>query len=316
MTNSQQSTALITGALGFVGQNLAYDLLRDGQSVAGVGKPTDVAKLPQKVGPFTLDRTAEAPAGAVTYKCDAGAMHYYPLALEDADPIKNILATVPVQAIYHLAAQSSAAVSFDQPALTFASNLHGTLNILEGLRCLPASERPVLLAIGSCEEYGDHAPDEMPLPETAALRPLSPYGVSKASQSLLCQQYVLSYDLPVVITRSFSHTGRGHDSRFAFPSFAGQIAAAEANKGSREILTGNLSAMRDFLDVKDVCRAYRLLVEKGEAGEIYNVSSGLGLTIQQGLEILVSAANCDITLRQDPARNRPADIPQDRKSVV
>ena len=141
--------------------------------------------------------------------------------------------------------------------------------------------------------------------EDTPLNPLSPYGVSKVAQTLLCRQYVHSYDLPVIMTRSFSHTGPGHDTRFAFPSFARQIAAAEAGAGPGEIVTGDLSVVRDFLNIRDVTTAYRLLLKEGRPGEIYNVSSGKSLTISQGLEILVDGANCPVTVRRDPAWTRP-----------
>jgi GDP-4-dehydro-6-deoxy-D-mannose reductase len=300
---------LVTGALGFVGQNLAYDLLRAGQPVTGLGKHPAGAELPAHVGPFRrLDTTAALP-GAVAYGCDAGTMSYVPLALEDPAPIADLMARLKPGTVYHLAAQSSAAISFAEPGETFASNIQGTLNLLEAVRALPSGSRPVLLSVGSCEEYGPQPADSFPLREDAPLNPVSPYGVSKVAQTLLCRQYVCSYELPVVMTRSFSHSGPGHDARFAFPSFARQIAAAEAGAGPAEIRTGDLSAVRDFLGVQDVVAAYRLLARTGRPGEIYNVSSGRSLTIQEGLEILVAEARCTITLRRDPARCRPSDIP-------
>ncbi len=301
--------SLITGALGFVGRHLARSLLLSGQSVVGVGKQPPGTELPTEVGPFTLQGEAPEIQGAVKYTCDAGTMWYVPLALEETDPIAAVISRVGPAVIYHLAAQSSAAVSFKDPVETFNSNVLGTINLLEAIRAMKSGARPVLLAVGSCEEYGPQAAEHFPLAENAALAPISPYGVSKVSQTLLCQQYVHSYDLPVIITRSFSHTGPGHDSRFAFPSFAHQIAAAEAGQGPAEILTGDLSATRDFLDVRDVIAAYRLLTKEGRPGEIYNVSSGKSLTIQQGLEILVGGATCPIALKRDPARCRPSDIP-------
>lgn len=309
MADHTQGPFLITGALGFVGHHLAHKLLQSGQTVIGLGKQSPEADFPATVGLFTLTGPAQEYPDAVIYKSDVGSMLYFPIALEDATAVKRLLAQFRFQAVYHLAAQSSAALSFREPAQTISSNVLGTLHILEAMRALPAAQCPVLLAVGSCEEYGRHDLTEMPLSEAAPLAPVSPYGVSKASQTLLCQQYVTSYGLPVVIARSFSHTGRGHDRRFAFPSFAAQIAAAEAQKGPKDLLTGDLTAVRDFLDVQDVLQAYRLLVAKGEPGEIYNVSSGRGLTIQQGLDILVAGARCPITVKQDPARSRPSDIP-------
>jgi GDP-4-dehydro-6-deoxy-D-mannose reductase len=211
--------------------------------------------------------------------------------------------------VYHLAAQSSAAASFVDPCGTFAANVGGTLHLLEAVRALPEAERPVLLSVGSAEEYGPQPASAYPLKEDTDLNPLSPYGVSKVAQTLLCRQYARSHDLPVIMTRSFSHTGPGHDTRFAFPNFARQIAAAEAGAGPAEITTGNLAAVRDFLDVRDVVAGYRLLLKEGRPGEIYHVSSGNPLTISQGLEILVDAARCPVTVRRDPDRDRPSDTP-------
>jgi GDP-4-dehydro-6-deoxy-D-mannose reductase len=183
------------------------------------------------------------------------------------------------------------------------------LNLLEGVRALPEAQRPVLLNVGSGEEYGPQPPERQPLAEDAPLRPCSPYGVSKVAQTLLCLQYVRSYDLPVVTVRAFNHTGPGQDTRFVFPNFARQIAAAEAGAAPRQIAVGNLEAVRDFLDVRDVVAAYRLLVKEGCPGEIYHVCSGIPLTIRQGLDILLGAAHCPISLRNDPERNRPSDLP-------
>ncbi len=111
------------------------------------------------------------------------------------------------------------------------------------------------------------------------------------------------------MTRSFSHTGPTQDSRFVFPSFARQIATAEKGKGSQTIATGDLSPIRDFLDVRDVIAAYRLLTKEGTPGEIYNVSSGKPLTIRDGLDILIKGAQCPITVARDEARCRPSDVP-------
>lgn len=305
----RESGNLVTGALGFVGRNLAYDLLRSGQPVTGLGKHPIASALPARVGPFRLEHSSSALSGAVPYTCDVGTMWYLPLALEDPVPIAALMAELRPATVYHLAAQSSAAVSFSAPGATFTSNIQGTLNLLDAARALPGPGRPTLLSVGSCEEYGPQPASGFPLREDAALNPISPYGVSKVGQTLLCRQYVHSYDLPVVMTRSFSHSGPGHDARFAFPSFARQIAAAEVGAGPTEIRTGDLSAIRDFLDVRDVIAAYRLLTQAGRPGEIYNVSSGRSLTIQQGLEILVGEARCPIVVQRDPARCRPSDIP-------
>jgi GDP-4-dehydro-6-deoxy-D-mannose reductase len=300
---------LVTGALGFVGRHMMRSLIIAGHPVVGCDLQPADGSLPQNIGPFTLEGPAPHWPEAVVYSADFGSFIYVACNLEDPSPIARLVDRLRPTMIYHLAAQSSAAASFGDPGGTIRANVQGTLNLLEAVRPLPAGDRPAVLSIGSCEEYGPQPASAHPLREDASLNPLSPYGVSKVAQTLLCRQYVLSHDIPVVMTRSFSHTGPGQDTRFAFPSFARQIAAAEAGAGPAEIRTGDLSSVRDFLDIRDVVVAYRLLLKEGRPGEIYHVSSGKPLTISQGLEILVGGAKCPITVSKDPELCRPSDTP-------
>ncbi len=300
---------MITGALGFVGLNLAQSLIMAGQMVVGVGRHDQNNPLPEKVGSFILEGPIKFLPGSVSYKGPAGSFIYVPCALEDPAPIAELINNLRPTVIYHLAAQSSAALSFKEPNDTFVSNVLGTLNLLEAVRALPDAERGIILSIGSCEEYGPQPENQGSLTENTPLNPISPYAVSKVGQTLLCRQYCRSYDLPILMTRSFSHSGPGQAPRFVFPSFARQIAAAEAGQGPQTIAVGDLSPIRDFLDVRDVVAAYRLLTKEGTPGEIYNVSSGNSLTIRDGLDILVSGARCPITVARDEARCRPSDVP-------
>ena len=300
---------LVTGALGFVGLHLVRSLVLAGIPVVGAGRHDAGQPLPRKAGGFELVGPDTDLPDAVRYTGPDGDFLYLPLALEDPRPVTDLLDRLRPVMVYHLAAQSSAAVSFHDPADTFTTNVSGTLNLLEAARRLPAVERPVILSVGSGEEYGPQAGQRRPIREEAPLNPVSPYGVSKAAQTLLGRQYAGSWDLPIVLVRSFSHTGPGQDTRFAFPAFARQIAAAEAGRGPTRISVGDLSAERDFLDVRDVVEAYRLLMKEGRPGEIYNVCSGSSLTIREGLEMLVGAASVEITVTKDPARCRPSDIP-------
>ncbi len=304
-----QEVNLVTGALGFAGRHLVHSLLMAGLEVVGVGKHAPGEELPAGWEHYTRQDGDPDLPGSVRYLGPGGAFLYLPLDLEEAEPIARLMDRLHPVMIYHLAAQSSAALSFRDPRGTFASNLTGTLNLLEAVRAMPDNLHPVVLSVGSCEEYGPHPDADQPLREDADLRPLSPYAVSKVSQTLLCRQYVRAFDLPVIPVRAFSHTGPGQDPRFVFPSFARQIAAAEAGQGPRQLRTGDLSVRRDFLHVKDVVTAYRLLMKEAEPGEIYNVSSGQSLTIKEGLEIMLDQATCTIDVVQDPALLRPADTP-------
>ena len=301
--------SLVTGALGFVGLHLVRTLLVAGHTVVGLGKHGPDNPLPPLCGPFRQDGPAGGIPRAVCFTGAAGSFAYLPLDLQEPAGVEEFLLGIRPALIFHLAAQSSAALSFAQPRETIGANLIGTLNLLEGLRALPEAQRPAMLAVGSCEEYGPHPPGRQPLGEETPLAPVSPYGVSKAAQTLLCRQYAATYDVPVVVARSFNHTGPGQDTRFALPSFARQIAAAEAGAGPAEIQVGNLDAVRDFLDVRDVIAAYRRLIRDGEPGEVYNVCSGTALTIGQGLDILIGLATLPVTVKADPARQRPSDTP-------
>lgn len=309
MANPSPSCNLVTGALGFVGLHLTRSLLLAGLEVVGVGRHDGHNPLPDRIGEFRLREGDPDLPGSVRFQGPAGTFRYLPLALEEPGPIAELVAFLKPVMIYHLAAQSSAAHSFQFPLDTFQSNVLGTVNLLEAVRPLPPAWRPVVLSVGTCEEYGPQPAEAYPLREDTPLNPLSPYAVSKVSQTLLCKQYVRAWDLPIIPVRAFSHTGPGQDPRFVFPSFARQIAAAEAGRGPAEILTGDLSVRRDFLDVKDVITAYRCLMKEGTPGEIYNVSSGQSVTIQEGLETMLQQARVPISVRQDPKRMRPTDTP-------
>ena len=300
---------LVTGALGFVGLHLVRCLARAGIPVVGVGRHGPGEPLPPRAGGFELAGPDTNLPDAVRYSGPDGGFLYLPMALEDPRPIGDLVARLRPSMIYHLAAQSSAAVSFRDPADTFTSNVLGTLNLLDAIRRVPEVERPIMLSVGSAEEYGPQPGEAGPIREDATLNPISPYGVSKVAQTMLCRQYARTWDLPILMTRSFNHIGPGQDTRFALSSFARQIAAAEAGQGPREISVGDLSAARDFLDVRDVVEAYRFLMKEGRPGEIYNVCSGSSLTVRQTLAMLIDETAVEISVTVDPERCRPSDIP-------
>lgn len=208
--------------------------------------------------------------------------------------------------IFHLAAQSSAARSFKDPAGTMRTNVMGTLNLLEAVR---RSGKARIIVTGSSEEYGQRALDEMPLRENSPLEPVSPYAASKAAQNLLVMQYHRAFGIEIVATRSFSHTGAGQTTTFVLPSFARQCAEIKAGLREPVLRTGNLEVTRDFLDVRDVIEAYVLLAEKGKPGTTYNVCSGSGLALVDAVGHLTALTGTEVRVEPDPELFRPADVP-------
>lgn len=275
--------AWVTGSHGFVGPWLIRELQARGVEVLGI------------------DRPGQAPL-------DDPVFTVLDLDLRDQEAVEQALEHTRPDAIFHLAAQSSAGLSFEQPWETLQVNLQTTVMLLEGMRRMKKPQ-PKLVAVGSSEEYGPVKPQEPPVKEEHLLRPASPYAVSKAAQTLLCQQYHKAYGLPIVCTRSFMHTGPGQSERFVFSSFARQIAELETLADGGVLRVGNLAAVRDVSDVRDVVRAYADLSEKGDPSEIYNVCSGQGLSIEEGLDILRSFSTAEIVVEVDPARLRPLDVP-------
>jgi GDP-4-dehydro-6-deoxy-D-mannose reductase len=209
--------------------------------------------------------------------------------------------------VFHLAAQPFVPQSWADPWDTFETNLRSQLNLFEALLRRGAPAR--MLVVGSNEEYGLVSPDSLPLRENSPLRPDSPYGVSKVTQDYLGLQYFLSHQLPVVRVRPFNHIGPRQSEKFVAPAFARQIASIEAGLAPPVIKVGNLTAQRDFTDVRDMMRGYRLAIEKGEPGEVYNIGSGTPRSVQQLLDILLGLSAVPIRVEQDPDRMRPSDNP-------
>jgi GDP-4-dehydro-6-deoxy-D-mannose reductase len=229
--------------------------------------------------------------------------------LRDLSSVQNLLAISNPDYIVHLAAQSFVHASWSAPAETLTTNTISQVNLLEALR-VRGSEGPRFLAIGSSEEYGLVHENELPLKETSPLRPLSPYAVSKVTQDLLGYQYFKSYGMPVLRTRAFNHEGPRRGDVFVTSNFARQIAQIEAGRREPTLLVGNLKAVRDFTDVRDVVRAYWLLLERGEPGEVYNICSGRGWSIQEILDFLLAESSVrTIATREDATRLRPSDVP-------
>jgi len=206
--------------------------------------------------------------------------------------------------VYHLAGLAHVGRSWEDPERTFRVNALGTLSVLEAAAALDSP--PIVLIVSSAEVYG-HG-DREPLTESAELRPVSPYAASKVSAEYLGLQAFLGRGLRVVRARPFNHVGPGQSPDFVVSALAKRVAAAE-RRGGGKIPVGNLDASRDFTDVRDVVRAYRLLAEKGEAGEVYNIASGTAVTIAEVANRLTELASVPVQIETDPALIRPVDVP-------
>jgi GDP-4-dehydro-6-deoxy-D-mannose reductase len=195
--------------------------------------------------------------------------------------------------------------SWRDPVAVLRVNAEGTLHVL---RACTAAGVDRVLAVASADVYGVVTEAELPLAESSPLRPTSPYAASKVAADALAQQAFLGHGLGVVRVRPFNHLGPGQSEQFVAPAIAARIARAERD-GDDAIAVGNLSARRDITDVRDVVRAYRLLIEAGAAGEVYNVCTGEDLAVQTLADLLVGLARRPMALVPDPALLRPVDLP-------
>ncbi|HOG48108.1 MAG TPA: GDP-mannose 4,6-dehydratase [Anaerolineae bacterium] len=287
MADNLVKRAFITGIAGFAGSHLAEHLLGAGYEVSGLSLP----------------------AGG-THNIDAikGRLRLYLGDMEDTGWLRGVLADIRPDYVFHLAAQAAVPQAWASPGPTLVNNILGQLNLIEALLALEL--RPRLLIIGSADEYGLVRPDELPVRETNPLRPNNPYSVSKIAQDYLGYQYFLSHHLPIVRLRPFTHIGPRQGTGFVTADFAKQIAEAEAGLRPPLLRVGNLTARRDFTDVRDVVHAYTLALERGEPGEVYNVGSERAYSIQEVLEVLLGLSRLPLQVEPDPARLRPSDVPE------
>jgi GDP-4-dehydro-6-deoxy-D-mannose reductase len=223
----------------------------------------------------------------------------------DLEAVEAELARAQPDVVYHLAAWSHIGGSWAEPLTVFRVNAEGTLNVLLASTRVGVGR---VLVVSSADVYGPAPESEMPLTEESPLRPASPYGVSKAAADLLGLQAWLGNKLEVVRIRAFNHNGPGQSPIFVTASLAEQIARNEL-EGGDVLPVGSLSARRDFTDVRDVVRAYRLLAERAEPGEAYNVCSGTDVSVTEIADRLVALAQRPMRLEFDPARARPVDLP-------
>lgn len=262
--------ALVTGGLGFVGRHLVAHLEAQGDEVVTVDRHGDV-----------------------------------PVDITDAAAVRAAVEAAAPQAVYHLAGWADVGASWTHPHEVLEVNAVGTLNVLEACRHAGVDR---VLSVSSADVYGLVSEADLPLTESSPLRPTSPYAASKVAADALAQQAFLGHGLGVVRVRPFNHLGPGQSEAFVAPALAARIARAEL-AGGGDVTVGNLSARRDFTDVRDVVRAYRLLIERGEPGEVYNVCSGVDVAVQDLVDQLAGMSRHPIRLVQDPALVRPVDLP-------
>jgi GDP-4-dehydro-6-deoxy-D-mannose reductase len=279
--------ALITGITGFAGSHLAEYLLAEHPDVEVAGTYRWRSRMDN------IEHLRDRIQLVETDLRDFTSVH---AALERTRP----------DYLFHLAAQSFVPASWSAPSETLITNITGQTNLFEAIRALRLD--PVVQIACSSEQYGLVLPDETPIKETNPLRPLSSYAVSKVAQDLLGYQYFQSYGLKVIRTRGFNHTGPRRGQVFVTSNFSSQVAAIELGMQEPVIRVGNLDAIRDFTDVRDMVRAYWLAVTRATPGEVYNIATGTGIRIREVLDRLLALTSAKVTVEIDPERLRPSDV--------
>lgn len=273
---------MIIGAAGFVGNYLAEHL------VNACGMEVAVTKLPNE-------------------RIENPQVKVYNLDIMDEEAIASLLFRVRPDYIFHLAAQSSVGVAWRNPGLTIDVNIKGSVNVMDAIREL--YYKPRVLLIGSGEEYGHIREGETPITEENSIRPGNIYAATKACQNMIGNIYARAYDMELMMVRAFNHIGPCQAPIFVVADFCKQVV--EIEKGIRKpvMYVGNLNSKRDFTDVRDVVKAYALLIQKGKAGETYNVGSGHAVTIEEVLKLIISLSEKEIRVEVDPNKIRPVDVP-------
>jgi GDP-4-dehydro-6-deoxy-D-mannose reductase len=279
---------LITGITGFVGPYLAEHLIAEcpGMELWGLVWGSEGLK---QLRPFE------------------GSLELVEGDLRDQRSLQDVLARSRPDIVYHLAASSSVSGSWSRPEDAFHVNTIGQIHLFEAMRSIGV--KPLTVVSSSAEVYGRVAEHQLPMTEDLPLSPASPYGVSKAAQDMLAAQYCTAFGLPSIRLRLFNHTGPRRSPYFVASGFARQIAEIELGRRPPRMVVGNLDAVRDFSDVRDIVHAYRLAASRGTVGAAYNICSGRPVSIRQLLDLLLEATAVQVEIEVDPQRLRPADIP-------
>ncbi len=282
----------ITGIGGFVGVHLAEHLLASGHEVTGgdtarYHRPALLALASRHPG-FRVDQLAH-------------------VDVTDRPALERTLADAAPDGVFHLAAVSFPPYAETDAARTFAVNVVGTLHVIDAARQVAPQAR--VLVVGSSDAYGAVAPDELPVDEATPLRPVNAYGISKAAADMAAFQRWWTTGAAVIRVRAFNHTGPGQDGEYVCSDFARQVARMQAGEAEPLMKVGNLAAVRDFSDVRDIVRGYLLLWERGTPGEAYNLCSGVGTSIAGVIEMLSAESGLRIECVQDQGRLRGRETP-------
>ncbi len=278
---------LITGASGFTGGYLCeHFLLQEKYEISGTyhrEESLEHSPIKDKINVKNID-------------------------LLNGERVLNLIEEIKPDYVVHLAAASSPQQSFKDPIDTFTTNVSAEINLLEAIRKANLVKTRILIT-SSCEVYGYVKTEDLPVSESTSLRPATPYAVSKLTQDYLALQYYIAYNLQCIRVRPFNHIGPRQSSRFVVSDFSKQIAEIEKGKREPVVHAGNLDAKRDFTDVRDIVKAYELLLQKGAAGEVYNIGSGVSYSARDILNILLELTTSNITLKIDSKKMRPGDMP-------
>lgn len=282
---SENGPILVTGGSGFAGSHLLEELIRSGASGLHATRFGSTEQLSASL---------------------QSAVQFHQIDLTDQAAVVDLIKELQPRQVYHLAAFSFVGKSFQEGSRVLHNNIQLQINILDAIK--EYSPKTRVLIVGSAEEYGLSEEGELPIREDHPFRPVNPYAVSKIAQDMLAYSYAVSYELDIVRVRPFNHIGGRQTNDFAIPAFAEQIVAIE--RGTlQELKVGNLSGIRDFTSAEDMVRAYILVMERGTKGEVYNIGSGVGVSMQKIVDILVSYAQVPIKVVVDASRFRPLDIP-------
>ncbi|MBI2032933.1 MAG: GDP-mannose 4,6-dehydratase [Candidatus Levybacteria bacterium] len=279
---------LVTGISGFAGSHLAECILSSSS--------------------YTLSGTYLSEKSLLNLGNHREKISLHQADLTDKKVTTDVISFTKPDLIFHLAALTAPGESFKHPSETITTNVSMQVNVLEAAREHVPSAR--ILIISSADAYGMVDPSDLPIDEETPFKPGNPYSVSKIVQDYLGLEYQLAYNMQIIRVRPFNHIGPRQESKFVISAFAKQIAEIEKGKKEPVLLVGNLEAKRDFTDVRDIVRAYGMIMEKSNSGEVYNIGSGISHTISDMLDKLLSLSTASIDVKIDQSLLRPGDTPE------